>query len=157
MVRERHPEVADMIVDALDSDPSAPIFSAIVEAARAVQVGNFEPPSWASLSHGARDEFEPGCSRRTWQHPAPKPCTVTRGSCPDSQTTSGQCCVPRAAQDLVWHCRPSSAALRIDSHDFGVLLLRRLRLSLHPVSRCWCGRLLDPFGHHRAACSRAGA
>ena len=73
MVRERHPGVADMIVDALESDPATPILSAVVEAARAVQVGNFEPPSWASLSHGARppprelDEFEPGCSRRGWR------------------------------------------------------------------------------------------
>ena len=40
---------------------------------------------------------------------------------------------------------------------FLVLLLRRLRLPLPPVSRsCRCDRLLDSFGHHRAACSRAG-
>ena len=52
---------------------------------------------------------------------------------------------------------PASAALRIDSHHFRVLLLRRFRLPLRPVSRtCRCGGFLDPFGHHRAACSRAG-
>ena len=35
--------------------------------------------------------------------------------------------------------------------------MRRLRLPLPLVSRtCRCGRLLDSFGHHRAACSRAG-
>ena len=79
MVRERHPEVADLVVDALDSDPATPILSAVVEAARAVQVGGFVPPSWATLSHGARppprepDEFEPGCSRRGWQHEAAGP------------------------------------------------------------------------------------
>ena len=39
MVRERHPGVADMIVDAPESDPATPILSAVVEAARAVQVG----------------------------------------------------------------------------------------------------------------------
>ena len=99
MVRERHPGVADMIVDALESDPATPILSAVVEGARVVQVGNFEPPSWASLSHGARPpprEPEPVCfpagGGNTKQLPAPRWSTVTRGSCPDSRTMSGQCC-----------------------------------------------------------------
>ena len=38
-VRERHPELADMIADALDSDPTTLILSAVVEAARVVQLG----------------------------------------------------------------------------------------------------------------------
>ena len=47
---------------------------------------------------------------------------------------------------------PSNPATRIDSTLFRVLLLRRLRLPLPPVSRtCRCGRLLDSFRHHRAA------
>ena len=64
-VKERHLEVVDLVVDALDSDPATPILSAVVEAARADQVGGFVPPSWATLSHGARppprepDELEP--------------------------------------------------------------------------------------------------
>ena len=53
MVRE-HPEVADLVVDVLDSDPGSPILSAVVEAVRVVQVGGFVPPSWAILSHGVR-------------------------------------------------------------------------------------------------------
>ena len=52
---------------------------------------------------------------------------------------------------------PSNFLSRIDSHLFRVLLLRRLRLPL-PLSarQCRCGRPLDAFGHHRAACARAG-
>ena len=52
---------------------------------------------------------------------------------------------------------PSSYLKRIESHLFCVLLLRRLRLPL-PLSarQCRCGRPLDVFGHHRAACARAG-
>ena len=51
----------------------------------------------------------------------------------------------------------SNLATRIDSALFRVLLLRRLRLPLLPVScSCRCDCLLDSFGHHRAACSRAG-
>ena len=168
MVRERHPEVADMIVGALDLDPATPILSAVVEAARAVQVGGFVPPSWATLSHGARppprepDELEPGCSRRGWQHEAAPPTermhrdTWIMPRLPDSEraalhSQSGP------GSGLALSSAPSCPALRIDSHLFRVLLLRRLRLPLPPVSRtCRCGRLLDPFGHHRAACSRAG-
>ena len=121
MVRERHPGVEDMILDALESDPATPILSAVVEAARAVQVGNFEPPSWTF--HGARPppqdrkslrQGAPAEGGNTKQLPAPKR-SAKRGSCPDSQTTSGQCCVPRAAQDLVWHCRPFPPALLSES------------------------------------------
>ena len=52
---------------------------------------------------------------------------------------------------------PASFLTRIDSALFRVFLLRRLRLPL-PLSfrLCRCGRPLDSFGHHRAACSRAG-
>ena len=52
---------------------------------------------------------------------------------------------------------PSNFLSRIGSHFFRVLLLRRLRLPL-PLSarQCRCGRPLDAFGHHRAACARAG-
>ena len=56
-----------------------------------------------------------------------------------------------------WLCRlrPSRASLRTFS---AVLLqIRRLWLPLPLSSRtCRCGRLLDVFCHHRAACSRAG-
>ena len=49
----RHPGVADMIVDVLESDPATPIFSAVVEA--------FMVPA-------LRHEGRTGCSRRGWQH-----------------------------------------------------------------------------------------
>ena len=52
---------------------------------------------------------------------------------------------------------PTCFHTRIESHLFRLLLLRRLRLPLPPSEHaCRCGRHLDSFGHHRAACSRAG-
>ena len=52
---------------------------------------------------------------------------------------------------------PSSPPTRLAPQIFRVLLLRRLWLPLPLTSRtCWCGRPLDPRGHHRAACPRAG-
>ena len=47
-------------------------------------------------------------------------------------------------------CRPVSTRL------FRLLLLRRLRLPLPPSAHvCICGRQLNTFGHHRAACAQA--
>ena len=52
---------------------------------------------------------------------------------------------------------PSCHLTRIESHLFRVVLLRRLRQRLPLSARsCRCGRPLDAFGHHRAACARAG-
>ena len=52
---------------------------------------------------------------------------------------------------------PTCSEKTIPSHLFRVVLLRRLRQSL-PLSEtsCRCGRLLDAFGHHCAACARVG-
>ena len=45
----------------------------------------------------------------------------------------------------------------MESEPFRVLFLRRLRMPLPlSVRSCVCGRRLDLFGHHRAACSKAG-
>ena len=52
---------------------------------------------------------------------------------------------------------PAGFLTQIPLHLFRVVLLRRLRLPL-PLSlhTCRCGRPIDSFGHHRAACARAG-
>ena len=52
---------------------------------------------------------------------------------------------------------PTSVLTKIPPHLFTVVLLRRLRLPF-PLSQhaCRCGRPIDPFGHHRAACARVG-
>ena len=52
---------------------------------------------------------------------------------------------------------PSSRATRIDCQPFRILLSRRLHLPLPLFHRtCRCGRQFDVFGHHRAACPKAG-
>ena len=52
---------------------------------------------------------------------------------------------------------PTCRVTRMESEPFRALFLRRLRmLLLVSVRSCVCGRRLDLFGHHRAACSRAG-
>ena len=52
---------------------------------------------------------------------------------------------------------PTSRMMRIEAQSFPLLLCRHLRFPL-PLSlrTCRCGRQLDAFGHHRAACQVAG-
>ena len=54
-------------------------------------------------------------------------------------------------------CCPVSPTSRFSSQEFRVFLLRRLWLPLPlSVHSCRCGRPLDAFGHHRAACATVG-
>ena len=61
------------------------------------------------------------------------------------------------AAGVAFSAVPHSFLTRIKPHLFRTLVLRRLHLPLSPCSRlCRCGRPLDSYGHHRAACLRAG-
>ena len=165
MIRERHPEVADLIVGGAIS----PCLGSACKAATTLdEVDGFEVPSWSAVTAGQRppimevEDSEPGV-RQGWQHAAairiessfrteilmPRMSPVEQALL---RSQSGPCAgVPFSA------C-PSSPPTRIDSALFPVLLQRRLHLPL-PLSKriCGCGQPLDPFGHHRAACSRTGA
>ena len=62
-----------------------------------------------------------------------------------------------ALVSAVFTTMPTNRMTRIEAQPCRILLCRRLRLPLPLSSRtCRCGRLLDKFGHHRAACSEAG-
>ena len=55
------------------------------------------------------------------------------------------------------HFVPTIRMTRFEAQPFRVLLCRRFHLPLPLSSRtCRCGRQLDSFGHHRAACAEAG-
>ena len=69
-----------------------------------------------------------------------------------SVTVPEHCCVPLASASLT--ALPTSKATRVDAQLFRVFLCRRLHLA--PPRTCRCGRQLDKFGHHRAACAVAG-
>ena len=131
-------------------------------------VMGFEAPSWQAVAKGARpeiqppEEFEPGCFRQGWQHEAASRTeehfievffdTISnrdRGSHPFSGW--------KLAQVLLCEWRPQARLTSIQPYLFCVVLLRRLRLPLSlSVRSCRCGCAIDIFGHHRAACARAG-
>ena len=170
MIRERHPEVADLIVYHLEGGAISPCLGSACRAATTLdEVDGFEVPSWSAVTAGQRppimevEDREPGVPRQGWQHAAAIRIesrfwaeTLMPRMSPVEQvllrSQTGPCAgVPFSA------C-PSSPLTRIDSALFRVLLQRRLHLPL-PLSKriCGCGQPLDPFGPHRAACSRTGA
>ena len=77
MVNERHPQVADLLVEELEGLPQTSCLAAAASAARElICVRDFDPPSWHALAQGVRhasrepEEHEPGCTRDGWHHEA---------------------------------------------------------------------------------------
>ena len=123
-----------------------------------------DTPNWEALADGLR----PGPHEQEWE-----PCQVSHGW----QKFASEAVHEHHRVNVVWpQLSPNERALvrsqsgplssvpftampihrlsKLDSEPFRVLLLRRLRLPLpFIVCTCRCGRPLDAFGHHRAACS----
>ena len=107
-------------------------------------------------------DYEPGRVRQGWQHEAAsrvervfQDAVLMPRLASHEQALLRSQSGPTAGAPLT--CVPTSPLLHFDPQLFRILLLRRLSLPLPLTSRvCRCGRQIDPFGHHRAACSRAG-
>ena len=130
-------------------------------------VRGWEVPQWSPFARGLRpevvepDAYQPVCSRQGWQH------EVSNGIEEEFRESLFPLMVPSRQALLssqsgpgasaAFSVTPSSALTRIESHLFRVLLQRRLHLPLPLSNRiCGCGRPIDSFGHHRAACGRTG-
>ena len=88
MVRERHPEVADMIVNVLDGEPVTPILSAVTQFLLI-----------SSLQVGRPCHMAPAPTvGSTKQLPVLHKCSATRGSRRDFRTVRGQCCAPESGR-----------------------------------------------------------
>ena len=121
----------------------------------------FQAPSGPALTAGLRPppgepEFhEPGGPRGGWQHEAAS--RVER----QFRTTSVLPLLSPSRRVMLRSqsgpALPSSPLTRFHPALFRVLLQRRLALPLPLTFRsCRCGRPLDAFGHHRAACFKSG-
>ena len=168
MLRARHPDVAALCLHQMQEPRGPPsLVSAQTAARHLFGVEGFQLPSWEELAHGLRppevepDDFEAGGCRGGWQHEASIRVERQHRSSLMVQLTDSERAMLRSQSGplagVPLSTTPANFLSRIDSHLFRVLLLRRLRLPL-PLSarQCRCGRPLDAFGHHRAACARAG-
>ena len=169
MINARHPDVATALIQQLNGQPLTPCLREAQEAANSVsRATGWVPPSWNEFAAGARpevldpDQFELWDPQRGWQHEAasrieswwldefvlPRMEEFARAVV-RSQGGSGAGLALRAC--------PTCRVTQLEPQQLRVLLLRRLQLPLPlSVHSCRCGRPLDQFGHHRAACARAG-
>ena len=119
------------------------------------------PVGFARARPPLRDplEFEPGGQRDGWPHEAAIRVDFHfRDISLFSRIPEGARALIRsqAMAGLAFSETPSTRLTRLEPHVIRTLL-RRLRQPLPLSDRlCRCGRPLDPTGHHRAACARAG-
>ena len=160
MVRRTHPVLPEMWIHGFVHG-DAPCFLAVRSCQQELADANLEMPSWTELSESppvVNEESEPNQPKVGWQQKATR------------QTEH------KFIRDEVWpglddshraHFRSQHGPLasapfkalptRVDAQPFRILLCRRLHLPLPLTLRtCRCGRQLDMFGHHRAACAQAG-
>ena len=167
-IQERHPAVAELIVGSLTGAPESPCLGAVHAAVQELDGVGFVVPEWTALADGLRPEprepehHEPGAQRAGWQHEAAS-CVERhyRATCILPHLSPTRRAMLRSQSGPVagipFSTTPSSCLTRLEPALFRVLLQRRLSLPLLLTKRfCRCGRLLDAFGHHRAACSRSG-
>ena len=148
----RHPAVADMIIRRV----GWVIWSG---------VGGFEPPSWISLANGGNQRIMNLAGvRQGWQHEAASRvercvpgCRVDAPSCPATNRPLLRSQSGSHSRSTVDTCfDQSSIAVRPPSCSGFFSCAACVSLYLSRLVVCRCGRQIDPFGHHRAACSRAG-
>ena len=156
MVYARHPDVAIQLALHLEGSPHTHCLSEVAAIPVTLSGVGLEVPTWRELMLGARapprepDDYEPGSQRAGWQHEAAS--RVDRHFRDDVLFTTLPSSTPMGGMAL--SATPTSMLTRIEPHLFRIVLLRQpLPLS---ARSCRCGRLLDAFGHHRAACARAG-
>ena len=148
MIRHHHPHIAQFIVA---RQPGA-----MRECQRSLGAAGLElncqtvlQPNWKSQnrisqsSDGSRRR--PGSWRRS---------SLKRWCGQDWTTPAGPCSGPSTG---LLHLHLFTALPTLDAQPSRLLLCRRMHLPLPLSTRtCRCGRQLDMFGHHRAACALAG-
>ena len=121
----------------------------------------FAVPTCEALAEGAHPENpdledDSPAPRVGWKRPASSSARRKCGQC--STRPSEHSCFPRGAPCVGSRSLVSHPPRKHDlTQSFRLLLLRRLHLPLPLTARrCRCGRLLDSYGHHHAACARVG-
>ena len=165
MVRLRHPAAAETMLEGLNSDDPrhSHIHGAVVARSRLQDMG-FRPPEWHALANGERphgfpDPDDVGPRHSGWQRVATQDVNgffLTTAVWPRLSDTS-RALLRSQGPPLAGSRAARTRSTRVLHLRCSVLLLLRLWLPLPLTKRiCGCGRLLDSFGHHRAACANVG-
>ena len=167
MIQQRHEPVCAQILHILTRGGGSFHVEGAVRARQDLQRMGFDAPEWLPLAHGLRprsqdrDDDGLGMPSHGWQHDASGKVTDDlmnrvwpRLSEPSRALLRSQ---GGPMSGVPFSCCPVSPTSRFSSQEFRVLLLRRLWLPLPlSVHSCRCGRPLDAFGHHHAACATVG-
>ena len=158
MIRDRHPAVATMIVNALENDTASPCLGAASRAAQDLDgVEDFEVPQWRALAAGLRPS---GARERVGSTKPPAEREFRRNSVLNRMSGRDRALLrsqsgPVAGVPL--SSTASSPLTRIEPALFRVLLQRRLALPLPLSNRTSrCGRPLDAGRRGFALESAAG-
>ena len=165
MIQQRHPKIADTILQALDEEHGCSI-QTLLRCTNILRDAGMEVPTWTDVAAGRVEgesrEDDPCQPRVGWQKQAAQSVEVKffeeevwPSLQEDERAMVWSRTGPMASTPLISF--PVDRNTRFDSQPFRLLVLRRLCLPL-PLSfrRCQCGRPVDVLGHHRAACGEAG-
>ena len=158
MVRQRHPDIAEFMMTNL-ADGAGPCFVSVRGCQQSLVEAGLEMPSWAELSESPlvlEENSEPNQPKVGWQRKAVRQVEVHPRSWPTSTT--------RFVEIPTWAAcfRPFDSPPDLQNDKDRGAAVPDPALSSSPVSpspflrSCRCGRQLDSFGHHRAACHVAG-
>ena len=163
MVRQRHPDVAELMITHLQHG-TAPCFRSVQECGRSLAEAGLQMPPWLELSESPpvmEVDPEPNPTKVGWQRQAVKQMeqAFIQNEVWPTLDDSARALMRSQHGPLAsapFTVLPTSRVMRIEAQSFRLLLCRRLRFP-PPLSlrTCRCGRQLDSFGHH-AACQVAG-
>ena len=168
-IHARWPAVADHLGQLLTGESRAqpPSVQAAVAAGATLRRAGFAPPPWGLLITGSPPPPTPshpprGDPLRGWQRAAGAAldqedfaALFTTIPEPERALLLSQA-GPHAATTFTTF--PTSPEFQFDNAPYRTLLLRRLRLALGLApAHCRCGRAMDAYGDHRAACATSGA
>ena len=142
MIRDRHPEIARVILDAIHDESDADSIQALFSSAASVRDGRRGGTRWRGGAKPTQAGVAVAGSSR---------CGVTKFARHQrgfAQSTTGASPIPVGALAAPFLCMPVDRVFRIDPQPSRILLLRRLRMPL-PLT---VQSSRDRLGHHRSAC-----
>ena len=165
MVKQRNPRTARLMIRQLEVDDPVSCFDSVNQCQRVLMDAGLAVPPWDELANtppSREEELGPSQPKMEWQQRASRKLEAkfVHDSVWPGLDDSARALVrsqhgPQASAPLI--ALPTSKATRLDPQFFRLSLCRRSHLPF-PLSMrtCRCGRQLDVFGHHGAACAVAG-